>query len=263
VKNDCWKKGEKRLKLAVCGKGGSGKSVLVALIARGLRARGVTVLVVDSDESNFSLYRTLGFEQAPAALMDLAGGKKNLKKKMGQVNLLNESRIHLDTIPSPYIQRQDGLMLVCIGKIFQALEGCACPMGALTREFLQKVHLEKNEFLIVDLEAGVEHFGRGIETAIDAVLLAVDPSFESIHMAGRVQEMARGVQGGVWAVLNKVETDRVAVILRSQLKNIGLEVIGTVPNDPIISEASMTGSPVRTGKASEQIERILDFLLLH
>ena len=162
-------------------------------------ARGVRVLVVDSDESNVSLYRTLGFDRPPTALMELTGGKKTLKKKMGQANILAQDEISADAIPDPYIQKKDGLRLVSIGKILQSFEGCACPMGALNREFLKKIRLGENEFLIVDMEAGVEHFGRGIEAGIDAVLLVIDPSYESIHLAERVKHMAGGVNKGVWA----------------------------------------------------------------
>ena len=61
---------------------------------------------------------------------------------------------------------KDGIRLVAIGKILQSLEGCACPMGVLSREFLKKLRLKDKEITIVDMEAGVEHFGRGVETSI-------------------------------------------------------------------------------------------------
>ncbi|MCX5999141.1 MAG: AAA family ATPase, partial [Chloroflexi bacterium] len=70
------------MKISVCGKGGSGKSAIAALLASGLEGKGYRVLVVDSDESNSGLFRTLGFDHAPAPLMDLVGGKTGLKQKM-------------------------------------------------------------------------------------------------------------------------------------------------------------------------------------
>ena len=72
------------MKVAVCGKGGSGKSALVTLLAKQARDRRIKVLVVDSDESNSSLFRMLGFEKPPVPLMELVGGKARLKEKMGQ-----------------------------------------------------------------------------------------------------------------------------------------------------------------------------------
>ena len=130
-----------RMKISVCGKGGSGKSTLTSLLANQAILRGFSVLVVDSDESNSGLFRMLGFEKPPIPLMELVGGKKKLKKEMGQPNILTEKQISLGHIPSQHILRRNGLMLVSIGKILQALEGCACPMGVLNREFLRKLRL--------------------------------------------------------------------------------------------------------------------------
>ena len=81
------------MKISVCGKGGCGKSTLVTLLAKGAQARGLTVLVVDSDESNSGLFRMLGFEHPPIPLLELAGGKKNVQEKMKQPSLLNEMNI--------------------------------------------------------------------------------------------------------------------------------------------------------------------------
>ena len=90
--------------------------------------------------------------------MELVGGKKKLRKKMYR-SILSEDEIFTRDIPSQNIQRGNGLMLVSIGKILQSLEGCACPMGALSREFLKKLQLAENEIALIDMEAGVEHFG--------------------------------------------------------------------------------------------------------
>ena len=149
------------MKIAVCGKGGSGKSTVVALLSQEAKKRGIKTLVVDSDESNSGLYRMLGFESPPVPLMEMVGGKKSLKQKLGQPNIFAETEITTASIPEQYIIQRDGLGLVAIGKILQSLEGCACPMGVLSREFLKKLKLRINELAIVDMEAGVEHFGRG------------------------------------------------------------------------------------------------------
>jgi len=173
------------MKISVCGKGGSGKSTVVTLLASKAQDRGYRVLVVDSDESNSGLFRMLGFDQPPVPLMELVGGKKSLKQKMSQPNIFAETSILVEHIPSPQLLKRDGLMLVSIGKILQSLEGCACPMGVLSREFLKKLTLKADELVIVDMEAGVEHFGRGVETSIDSVLIVVEPSFESLELAGK------------------------------------------------------------------------------
>jgi len=151
------------MKISVCGKGGSGKSTVVSLLANHAEASGYEVIVVDSDESNTMLFRMLGFPKPPIPLMELVGGKKAIKGKIGQPSILTESQITTADIPSQFFLKRNGLKMVSIGKILQSMEGCACPMGVLSREFLKKLKLEKNQIVIVDMEAGVEHFGRGID----------------------------------------------------------------------------------------------------
>ena len=140
------------MKISVCGKGGSGKSTIVALLANEALKRGYQVLVVDSDESNSGLFRMLGFDRPPVPLMELVGGKKGLKQKMGQPSILSEANIQTAQIPEEYLLKKDSLKLMAIGKILQSLEGCACPMGVLSREFLKKLALEADELTIVDME---------------------------------------------------------------------------------------------------------------
>jgi len=250
------------MKISVCGKGGSGKSTIVTLLANEFRDRGFQVLVVDSDESNSGLYRMFGFDRAPVPLMELVGGKKSLKQKMNQPQVLAQAGIWLRDIPPEYMLEKDGIRMVAIGKILQSLEGCACPMGVLSREFLKKLRLKDKEITIVDMEAGVEHFGRGVETSIDDVLVVVEPSLESITLAERIQNLATG--SGVdntWAVLNKVRSARMASKLRQELSKRGVRVIGAIHNQPEIFEACFEGRPLHRGKAGQEIREVLDFLL--
>jgi len=250
------------MKISVCGKGGSGKSTIVTLLANEFRDRGFQALVVDSDESNSGLYRMLGFDRAPVPLMELVGGKRSLKQKMNQPQVLTQAEIWLRDIPPEYMLEKDGIRMVAIGKILQSLEGCACPMGVLSREFLKKLHLKDKEITIVDMEAGVEHFGRGVETSIDNVLVAVEPSLESITLAERIHNLATG--SGVahtWAVLNKVSSAEMASKLRQELSKRGVSVIGAIHNQPEIFEACFEGRPVHGGKARQETGEVLDFLL--
>ena len=87
------------MKISVCGKGGSGKSSIVTLLANGAQDRGFQVLVVDSDESNSGLYRVLGFDRASTLLMELVGGKRGLKQKMSQPQVLAQTDIRIRDTP--------------------------------------------------------------------------------------------------------------------------------------------------------------------
>lgn len=257
-------------KIAVCGKGGSGKSVLVRLLAGGLRNRGRRVLVVDADESNTGLERMLGFDSRSRPLIELLGGKQKLeeeivaKVKAGEseetMQLVKEE-MPIASIPAEYILQKDGIKLIIVGKILMALEGCACPMGIVSRSFLKQLRLEPDEIVIVDLEAGVEHFGRGVETSVDCVLVVVEPSIDSLQVAEKISELANQIQvGDVWAVLNKITSEDIAARLTDYLDRRDITVIGSIHQDQEIFESCLEGRPINEGVAAEDVDKILDFL---
>ena len=250
-----------KMKISVCGKGGSGKSTVVTLLAQQALERNFTVLVVDSDESNSGLFRMLGLEKPPAPLMELVGGRKKFKEGMSGSNLLNAAEIHLEDIPLGYFQRRDGLYQVSIGKILQFMEGCACPMGVLSREFLKKLRMGEKEIAIVDMEAGVEHFGRGIDEGIDKALVVVEPSLESIAVAEKVLGFASTMKKYVSAVLNKTPSEAVAKRLKECLSQRGIETIGEIPNDPLVSESCLEGCIYARGVAYDAAGSVFDRLM--
>ncbi|MDY6916391.1 MAG: ATP-binding protein [Chloroflexota bacterium] len=258
------------MKISVCGKGGSGKSSVVALLAGEARSRGYRVLVVDSDESNAGLYRLLGFEKPPEPLMELVGGKKKIISTMretppdgldARAAVLTREAIATDDIPAENMAQRDNLRLVSVGKILQALEGCACPFGVLSREFLKRLALAKDEFVIVDMEAGVEHFGRGVETSVDAVLIVVDPSFESLELADRIRNLATGAGvAHVWAVLNKIPSDEMAARLEEDLRRRSVDIVGCIHHDAELFMSSLDGA-MRSGSGAEEIKAVMDGVL--
>ncbi len=250
------------MKISVCAKGGSGKSTIVTLLANEAGNRGKRALVVDSDESNSGLYRMLGFDRPPVPLMELFGGKTGLKQNMKKLEIFAEAKIPVDEIPNGYLLQQDKTMLVSIGKIMQSLEGCACPMGALSREFLRKISVNAGEMVIVDMEAGVEHFGRGVETSIDNVLIVVEPPLESLEVASRIHGMSKasGITNA-WAVLNKIPTEEIRERLEAELDKRGITVIGCVPLDQELFMASIDGRVPKQGAAANEIKGVMDFIL--
>ena len=255
-------------KIAVCGKGGSGKSVTVALLANGMRARHRRVLVVDSDESNTGLYRLLGFDSTPEPLVDLLGGKQKVEEELvarisaGENELtveLLKDEISVKEIPAKYILERDGIKLVSVGKILMALEGCACPMGVVSRSFLKKLSLEPDEVAVIDLEAGVEHFGRGVETSVDCVLVVVEPSLDSLEVAEKIFDLSSGLEiGEVWAVLNKIPSEEIAAKLRDRLEQKGITVLGSIRHDPEVFLSCLEGRPVYGSIAAQDIDKVLD-----
>jgi len=260
------------VKISVCGKGGSGKSTVAALLAHAFLERDRRVLVVDSDESNACLHWMLGFEDPPQPLLELVGGKKNVRRGLrssseqgedgSKPSVLASPQLRVEDLAPEYVRQRDGLSLVAIGKIHQALEGCACPMGVLSREFLKKLRLEPNEAVVVDMEAGVEHFGRGIETSLDAVLGVVEPSLESVLMTERIRQLAVG-SGAVFAgaVLNKVPSQDVAASLADELRARQIPVLGTISHRDEIARTCLVGEALDSSMARKEMKTILDTLL--
>jgi len=258
-------------KIAVCGKGGSGKSVLVRLLADSLRERGQRVIVVDADESNTGLHRMLGFDRPPKPLTELLGGKQALEARLEEavrsgipemsVELINQE-MQLEDIPPDFMFETDsGIRLINIGKILMAMEGCACPMGIVSRSFLKKLRLEPDEIAVVDLEAGVEHFGRGVETSIECVLVVVEPSIDSLEVAEKISELSAQIDiADVWMVLNKITSDDIGDRLRDYLEKRDMTVIGTIHQNQEIFESCLDGRPIRDRAAADDIDPIIDFL---
>jgi CO dehydrogenase maturation factor len=203
-------------------------------------------------------------------LIDLLGGKQKLEQeiiariKAGEteetVQLVKEE-LPVANIPQEYILQKDGIKLVIVGKILMALEGCACPLGIVSRSFLKKLHLEPDEVAIVDLEAGVEHFGRGVETGVDCVLVVVEPSLDSLEVAKKIKELANQIHiGDIWAVLNKITSQEIADRLTAHLNKEGISVIGSIRQTPEIFESCLEGRPLREHGVEAEVDKILDFL---
>lgn len=251
------------MKLEVCGKGGCGKSTISALIAVNMKKMGYRVLVVDADESNFGLHRLLGIER-PENILDQLGGKKGFREKMTilretpQLNHsgLFNSRWTFDDIPEEYVSSSNDIKLMLAGKIHGFSEGCACPIGVLAKMILSNLDMKNKESVIIDTEAGTEHFGRGLEAECDMILVVVDPTYESFLLAEKIKGMAETAKRPVWFVLNKVTPDTEEIMLKNLDKE---KVIGKIPMNDEIFHCSLAGTPLISELAG--IQRICRFLL--
>jgi len=259
-------------KISIAGKGGTGKSVLTTLLARELEEEGCRVLIVDSDESNPGLYRMLGFPQSPADLILLLGGPRKVmelnlerdgpKNSGATTKTWTEKKLFLRDIPSKFVVEKNRLQLASVGKITAAFEGCACPMAEALKIFLGRLVLEKKDVVLVDMEAGVEHFGRGVEKYIDTLLILVEPSFESIALASKINLLAQvsGVKN-IGAVINKIASPVIDQKMRAELSKRNIKILGTVPFDEQISESCLEGKPLEGGRARESVRKIAQSLL--
>jgi len=231
-------------KVAVCGKGGSGKTTAVALLALALKEAGRRVIVIDADESNPGLGRMLGIKGEPEALSEL----------FSKDGLLSErERFSMDDIPPAFVSAVDGIRFMAVGKILDPFQGCACSLAESARQIVEKLELKEDEVLILDMEAGVESFGRGVERQADTILAIVEPSLESIIVAERISQMAQGMGiSRVGAILNKMSSVSMAVRTKQELEKRGVKVYGVLSYSPQLAAAAFEGKPVRNRIAAEE-----------
>jgi CO dehydrogenase maturation factor len=121
---------------------------------------------------------------------------------------------------------------------------------------------ESREAVLVDMEAGVESFGRGVERSVDTVLIVVEPSFESMALAEKAKYMADGIGlKRVHAVLNKMPSDQIASSVTEGLQKMGIEPLGNVFFDPEIHATGLEGTALRASRAKEDIKGIVRRLM--
>jgi len=239
------------MKILVCGKGGCGKSTVVALLAQEMALRKNKILVIDNDESNIGLHSRLGMEK-PEDFMNYFGGKKLLFEKTKEM----KNKWRLDDLPGDYLTRKGNIQLLSMGKIYEFGEGCACPINALSSKFLEIFDLGDEEFLIADTDAGIEHFGRGIETGVDILFVIIDPSQESILLAKKISELGRQVDKPVYYILNRIADQETKEFL---LNSIDREkVIAIIPENKEIFISALAGNEFNMDV--EGIKEVADML---
>jgi CO dehydrogenase maturation factor len=223
------------VKILICGKGGCGKSTIVTLLAKEIAARGNKVLVIDNDESNIGLHSRLGM-QKPEDFMNYFGGKKVLFER----TKVMKDNWRLNDLPKDYLTDKGNIQLLSMGKIYQFGEGCACPINALSSKFLEILDLGDEEFLIADTDAGIEHFGRGVEKGVDILLTVIDPSRESILLAEKISELGRQIDKPVYYILNRIADQETEDLL---LNSIDREkVIAAIVENKQIFISGLTGN---------------------
>ena len=239
-------------KIAVCGKGGSGKTTAVTLLTAAFKEAGYKPVVIDADESNPGLGRMLGVIGQPKALAELFA-RPDGSGKIPKGLLSSREKFFMETIPSEYVSEMDGVRFMVVGKITDPFQGCGCSLAEAAREIVEKLQLKDGEVLILDMEAGLESFGRGVERQADTILVVVEPSFESIVVAERIVQMAQGMGiSRVGAILNKVSSEAMATRTTQELEKRGVKVFGVLNYSPELAETAFEGKPVKNGVASER-----------
>ena len=243
------------MKLAIAGKGGVGKTTITALLAREAAASGHRVLVVDADP-DANLATTLGFPEPP---VPLAEEELLIAERTGSGGFVRLNPT-VDDIPDRYIVEQDGIRLIVLGGIRGGGEGCACPANVLLKTLLAHLLLKERDVVLVDMEAGIEHLGRGTVDSVDALLIAVESDRKTLETAHRSLSLAReiGIER-ILAVANRVRDEEDAPRIRDGLP-ADVFVVGSIPyRDELRIAARSGGIPV--GLALPSISRLYVRLL--
>lgn len=235
------------MKLAISGKGGVGKTTLAAVLARILADEGQAVIAIDADLDS-SLASALGVPGAEklvpiAEMADLIAERtESGKKGYGKLFKLNPT---VTDIPEKYSVERNGVRLMVLGATSKrGGSGCACPENVFLRTLMNHLVLQRNETLILDMEAGTEHLGRATCEAMDAMIVVVEPGRRSTAIAEHVRQMAKdiGVKR-VFLVANKIRSEKDMESLRERLPK-GAPLLGSIRFDERLMTADLEGRPV-------------------
>lgn len=246
------------MKIAVAGKGGTGKTTLAALLAGELRRRDYSVTVIDADP-NPTLAAALGFPLVEVTpLLEMSD---EIEERIGGPGGFIRLNPRVDDLVDRVGIARDGIHLIVAGGITHGGAGCACPQGVLLRRLLEHVVTELDEAVIIDLEAGLEHLGRRSAHEVDAMLVVVDPSRAGIQTALRIRTLAGQIGvDRVLAVGNRVRGPADVEHLAAQLD--GIELVGAIPFSDDLIDAERAGRPLAdvTGAVPAAVARLTDAL---
>ena len=225
------------MKLAVAGKGGVGKTTLVALLARAAAARGYRVLVVDAD-SDPNLATTLGHTEPVAPL---ANEEELIAERAGTGGFIRLNPT-VDDIPARYIVERGGIRLLVLGGIRGAGAGCACPANALLKALLAHLLVREGDLVLLDMEAGIEHLGRGTVRNVDALVVVVDSDRKTLETAERTISLARDLGiARILAIGNRVHDADDTAEIHAGLPE-GVPLVASVPYLDALRIAARRGS---------------------
>ena len=232
------------MKIAVAGKGGVGKTLIAGALAEFLAQKGFTVLAIDADATP-NLAVTLGIPHEEAAKIIPISENTQLiesKTQTGVPGVYNlgfsvEDIIEQFSVKTPY-----NVNLLVMGTVKSAGSGCMCPANTVIRALLHHLLVKRKEAVVTDMEAGVEHMGRGTAEHVETMLIVADTSLKSMQTAHKLHTLAKQI--GIkqtHLVGNKVRTKQEAELIENYAKQNQIPVIGIVPLDEKILKADMQG----------------------
>ncbi|MGE0085541.1 MAG: AAA family ATPase [Desulfococcaceae bacterium] len=236
------------MKLAVSGKGGVGKTTFSALLIRTLNAQGKKVLAIDADP-DANLAAALGIANADqitpiAEMKDLIFERTEVRP--GTIGGFFKLNPKVDDLPEKLSARLENIKLMRLGGVKKGGSGCICPESTMLRALVMHVVLQRDEVVVMDMEAGIEHLGRGTATAVDKLIVVVEPGRRSIDTAEHIRVLASQIGLTRIAVVgNKIRGPADEEFLRRHLSDF--DFLGFMPYDNQLIEADLNNlSPYDT-----------------
>ncbi len=251
------------MKIAVSGKGGVGKTTFSAVLARLLSSRGMQVFAIDADP-DANLAAAVGVPQS-TEIVPLGEMRDLIRERTeapgagyGVFFKLNPT---VNDIPERYCVEHGGVKVLVLGAVQKGGGGCACPENVFLKALLNHLVLQRDDVVVVDMEAGIEHLGRATVTGIDVMIVVIEPGLHSIETARRIEKLAGqiGIKR-VMVVINKVRSPEQEEEVVKHLD--GMKTLGSMHYDEAALRSDLNGiSPFdASGRLVSDVEAIYDIL---
>ncbi len=251
------------MKIAISGKGGTGKTTLSALIARTLAESGRPVLAIDADpDANLASAVGVPPEDWPVPISDMKEMIRERTNSKGGYGTYFKINPDVRDLPEKYSRVVHGIRVLTLGGVPAGGSGCICPESALLKALVTHVLLRPDELVLLDMEAGVEHLGRSTAEAVSMMIIVIEPGQRSVQTAGTIRRLASEIGiPRVGVVINKVPEGLDLSPLESRLD--GLPLLGTLSLDPQVARADLEGRSPYTGEEPQvsEVRTILDAVL--
>jgi CO dehydrogenase maturation factor len=250
------------MKFAITGKGGTGKTTIAGILAHLFARDGYRVLAVDADP-DANLASAIGIPEENAnSITPISKQSQLVTERTGakprQFGQLFKMNPRVSDIPETFCLEHKGIKLLVLGAVQKGGSGCACPENVLLRSLLSEIILNRDELLIVDMEAGIEHLGRATSRSIDKMLIVVEPGSRSISTANTILRLARDIGIESFGIIgNKVQDKAQENWIRDQFPQD--LVLGTVSYRDLIRETDQSRQPL-IEHLDENLRREFDVL---
>jgi CO dehydrogenase maturation factor len=253
------------MKLAIGGKGGVGKTTIAASLSKAFLQKGYHVLAIDADP-NATLASAFGIPDAsditPIVKMEELIYERT-GAKPGSIGGMFNLNPRVDDIPESFSKTvEPGLRLMVMGAFKTGGGGCYCPENAMLKALVTHLLLDRREVVIMDMEAGIEHLGRGTAQAVDRLIVVVEPGRRSIETAKTVKRLASDIGlRRIGVIGNKVRGREDEEFLLRNME--GFEILGMVPYEDAVVKADMEGQPpyMAFPRLLEEMGKVADALL--